>query len=228
MKYRVEVATDSTFSPSAVIDTAEVDQTTYTAPRTIYPNRKYWWRVQAIDSDGNGLDVVDAGDDLQPDDAADHPVAPVNNVNAAGTTAFRWQAQAYAKGYNIEIYKNDDSDLLHGEPRRLRARTCPRRRTPGTSRLAPSATAYRWRVRRHRLLGRPGRLVDRPVLRHRRDAQHRRPRRSGSIQATDGPVLEWEPLAGAATLHRHGHTLDGGSAVIANTVSTAWAVTTSS
>ena len=55
MKYRIEVATDSSFSPSAVIDFAEVDQTTFTTVAKIYPNRTYWWRVQAIDSDGNGL-----------------------------------------------------------------------------------------------------------------------------------------------------------------------------
>ena len=119
MKYRVEVATDATFSPSAVIDTAR-----WTRRRT--PRRGDLPQPQVLVArPGDRLrqqrpDVVDAGDDLHRTTPPITLVSPVNNVNAAGTTAFRWQAQAYAKGYNVEVYKNDDTNLLDGQPRGLR------------------------------------------------------------------------------------------------------------
>ncbi len=48
----------------------------------------------------------------------------------------------------------------------------------------------------------------------------------GAPQAPDGPVLEWEPLGGAASYTVTITPSGGGSAVIANTVASAWAATT--
>lgn len=105
MKYRIEVATDASFSPSATIDAAEVDQTTFTTTSKIYPNRTYWWRVQAIDSDGNGLTWSTQEATFLRESPTIPLVSPVNDVIVPGTTAFRWQAQPYAKAYDVEIYK---------------------------------------------------------------------------------------------------------------------------
>ena len=51
--YVVQVATDPNFQ--VMIDTAEVDQTTYTAPATTYPEGPVYWRVQAKDGSTNPL-----------------------------------------------------------------------------------------------------------------------------------------------------------------------------
>ena len=223
MKYRVEVATDATFSPSAVIDTAEVDQTTYTAPRAIYPNRKYWWRVQAIDSDSNGLTWSTQEMTFTRTTPPITLVSPVNNVNAAGTTAFRWQAQAYAKGYNVEVYKNDDTTFSTAN-RVAFANNLPTTAYTWNKSFAPSASAYRWRVQR---IDSSGGLGDWSTGRFFVTAGTPNivSPGAGSIQPPDGPVLEWEPLAGAASYTVTVTPSGGGSAVIANTVSTAWAVT---
>lgn len=224
MKYRVEVSTDSTFSPSSIIDTAEVDQTTYTSPRAIYGSRTYWWRVQAIDSDGNGLTWSTQEATFVRSTPPIALVSPVNNVSASGTTAFRWQAQAYAKGYNVEVYKNDDTTYSSANRVAFATNLLTTAYTWGKS-FAPSASAYRWRVQR---IDSSGHLGDWTTGRFFVTAGTPNivSPGAGSIQPPDGPVLEWEPLAGAFSYTITVTPSGGGSAVLANTVSTAWAVTT--
>ena len=224
MKYRVEVATDSTFSPSSIIDTADVDQTTYTSPSDIYANRTYWWRVQAIDSDGNGL-TWSAGDTtFQRATPTLNLTSPVNNVNAPGTTAFRWQAQAYAKGYDVEIYKNDDASYSVAN-RVASATNLLTTAYTWNKAFAPVASAYRWRVRRIDSSGNPGDWSAAGRFFVTAGTPNIIGPGAGSVQSPNGPVLEWEPLTGAASYTVTITPTGGGSAVLANTVSTAWAVT---
>ena len=84
-----------TFSPSSVIDSAEVDQTTYTSTTAIYPNKKYWWRVQAIDSDSNGLTWSTEEATFLRETPPLTLLSPVNNVSAPGTTAFRYRGNGW-------------------------------------------------------------------------------------------------------------------------------------
>ena len=53
-QYRVEVDDDASFA-GTLIDSRLVDQTTYTATDRLYPEGTLYWRVQAVDSDDNGL-----------------------------------------------------------------------------------------------------------------------------------------------------------------------------
>ncbi|MCF6377260.1 Ig-like domain repeat protein [Nocardioides KLBMP 9356] len=224
MKYRVEIATDSTFSPSAVIDTADVDQTTYTSPSKIYANRKYWWRVQAIDSDGNGLTWSTQEATFQRETPTLNLISPINDVNAPGTTAFRWQAQAYAKGYDVEVYKNDDPTYSVAN-RVANATNLLTTAYTWNKALAPSASAYRWRVRRIDSSGNPGDWSTGGRFFVTAGTPNIVAPGTGAVQSPNGPVLEWEPLPGASRYTVTITPSGGGSAVIANTVSTAWAVT---
>ena len=51
--YRVQVATDAKFDK--IEKTVVTDHTQYTRPDALFPDGKYFWRVQAIDESGNGL-----------------------------------------------------------------------------------------------------------------------------------------------------------------------------
>ena len=53
MTYRVQVDDDPNFQ--SPLETAVVDQTTYTSPGTTYPEGPLYWRVQAIDGSSNPL-----------------------------------------------------------------------------------------------------------------------------------------------------------------------------
>ncbi len=52
-QYRIQVATTDSFA--ALIDNQLVDQPTYTAWDKTYPEGTLYWRVQAVDAAGNGL-----------------------------------------------------------------------------------------------------------------------------------------------------------------------------
>lgn len=225
MKYRVEVSTDSTFSPSSIVDTADVDQSTYTSTSKIYANRTYWWRVQAVDSDDNGLTWSTQEATFLRETPQLNLLSPINNVNAPGTTAFRWQAQAYAKGYDVEVYKNDDPTFSIAN-RIANSNGLLTTAYTWNKALSPSASAYRWRVRRVDSSGNPGDWSTGGRFFVTAGTPNIIAPGAGSVQAPNGPVLEWEPLAGAATYTVTITPTGGGSAVIANTVSTAWAVTT--
>lgn len=224
MKYRVEVATDESFSPSSVIDTADVDQTTYTSPGMIYPNRTYWWRVQAIDSDGNGLTWSEKQTVVR-ETPPISLVSPVGNSTAPGTVAFRWAAQPYAKGYDVEIYKNDD--VLNSN-NKLQTFSTNVQTTAFTwnKALAPSPSAYLWRVRRIDSSGGVGQWSALGRFFVTAGTPNIVSPAPGAPQAPDGPVLEWDPLAGAASYTVTIVPAGGGSAVIANTAASAYAATT--
>lgn len=224
MKYRIEVATDSSFSPSAVIESAEIDQTTFTSTAKIYANRTYWWRVQAIDSDSNGLTWSTQEATFLRETPAVPLVSPASDATVPGTTAFRWQAQPYAKAYDIEVYKNDDPSFSTANKVASGTNLLTTAYTWSKS-LAPSAAAYRWRVRRIDASGSAGAWSPGGRFFVADGIPNITSPANGAIQGPDGPVLEWEPLDGAASYTVTVVPTGGGSAVIANTVSAAWAAT---
>ena len=57
--YIVQTATDSSFN--SVIETTEVDQTTFTSFLTTYPEGPVYWRVRAVDASVNSLAWSDTG-----------------------------------------------------------------------------------------------------------------------------------------------------------------------
>ena len=86
----------------------------------------------------------------------------------AGTVAFTWQAQPYAKGYDIEVYKNDDitysaatespsSEFTNGQSGGVLTTAWTWNKV-----LPPSASAYLWRVRQGRRLRQPRAVVGTP------------------------------------------------------------------
>ena len=150
--------------------------------------------------------MVDQRGHLRPRDApGDARSPPVDNVSRRGHhRRSAGRRRPYAKGYDVEVYKNDDLHLLDGQPGRQRLRPADHglhaEQGPGAQRVGlPVARASCRRVRQpRRLVGR------RPLLRHLGTPNITAPG-TGAIQAPDGPVLEWDPVPHRGALHRHRH-----------------------
>ena len=99
--------TDPSFQ--TMIETIEVDQTTFTSYVTTYPEGPVYWRVRAVDGSGNKLDWSDTGvfDKKSP---AARPAAPDDGPQAVrGDLFFSWTSLPFAAQYRVEVYKNHDT-----------------------------------------------------------------------------------------------------------------------
>ena len=143
MQYRVQVDDDATFS-GALVDEQLVDQTTYTAFDKLYPEGTYFWRVQAVDSAGNGLawSTVATFTKRSPQVAL---TSPVGGASVAGTVPFRWSAQAFASSYDVEVYRNDDVTFSNANLVFSKGGMKPSAYAHNEV-LAPSSQPYVWRV----------------------------------------------------------------------------------
>jgi hypothetical protein len=140
--YRVQVDDNENFS--SPLDTIRVDQSTYTAFDTAYPDGPLYWRVQAIDTDNNDLtwSATRAFTKSTPPVAL---TAPAQDEVKHGTIVFRWQPRASAAHYDIELYKNNDTTFSSGN--RVFHETIAQTAFVWDESIPASATPYVWRVR---------------------------------------------------------------------------------
>lgn len=213
MQYRIEVSKDATFGDNMLVERIDVDQTTYTSFTKTYEPGTYHWRVQAIDDFGNPLTWSDFNPATPERENATFTIAPppvvlsapVADARVPGTVAFTWQAQAYAKGYDIEVYKNNDTDFSRSNriafQEWMLGQSGGVLTTTWTSKdvLPPSDLAYLWRVRRIDSSGHAGPwsdtgrfFVDGASLSITSPAQ-------GGTQPPDGPLLRWTQVPGASS-----------------------------
>ena len=142
-RYRIEVSTVPNFQ--TLLDSAEVDQTTYTAFTKAYPEGTLYWRVSAIDATGNRLtsSAVRTFTKASPIPTLD---SPTDNEVVSQTEAFRWLPLDFAASYDIEVYKNGDTigqsanKVFSGNSKQVAFTT--------TSPLPASDAPYTWRIRR--------------------------------------------------------------------------------
>jgi len=150
--YRIQVDDNSSFATP--IDTRVVDQTTVTEWDELYPDGSYWWRVQAVDDEGQGQSwsTVHTFTKTSPPVT---PTSPVGGVSVAGTTPFRWNAAPFAASYSIEVYR--DNDTTFSSANRVFSATGVKTTAyvPPVP-LPASGTNYLWRVRRTDASGNPG------------------------------------------------------------------------
>ena len=149
--YRIQVDNDESFA--SPIDTATVDQTTYTATDQLYPEGTYFWRVQARDAEDNGLTWSVVGSFTK-----ESPAVCRRRLRTAsrwkGTVPFRWTPQAFASAYKVEIYKNND--YTFSSANRILSATVKTTAYTPSSPIQAAATPYLWRVRRVDTIGNPG------------------------------------------------------------------------
>jgi large repetitive protein len=102
--YEVQVSTTSGFD--TLLDTAKVDQPTYTAFSELYPEGNLYWRVRAYDGDDRPL-PWSATRALVKSSPRSTPSGPTGT--ALVTQPFRWTAAPFATRYDLEVYKNGDT-----------------------------------------------------------------------------------------------------------------------
>lgn len=152
MQYHVQVDDDASFAGS-LLDDVLVDQTTYTAFSRLYPDGTLYWRVQAVDAEGNRLTWSPTASFTKSSEAPSL-TSPVGGAQVPGTTPFRWAAQPFASQYIVQVYKNGDTtfssaNLMFSKSVKTAAYVWD---TP----LPASAQPYVWRVRRVDAFGNNG------------------------------------------------------------------------
>jgi hypothetical protein len=220
--YRLQVDTSPAFSSTPLVDDVTVDQTTYTAWGTTYPEGQLYWRIQAIDGSGNGLAWSDAMPFVK---QSPRPVltSPVGGDVASGMQPFRWDPLPFAASYDLQVYKNADTNasatnlVLSTSGIRQVAYTL-------TSPLTADTAAYVWRVRRTDARGQKGAWSAwgrftvggaPPTL-----AQ---PAGGAYVPGTD-TLFTWQPSAEAASYRfERRRSTDTYSVESVTTVSTRWA-----
>jgi large repetitive protein len=151
--YVVQVATDPGFQN--VFDQAEVDQATYTAPGQTYPEAPLYWRVRAIDGNGNQLPWSDTGKFIKKSPVP-VPTVPADGATVPGDIVLGWNALGTAAYYHLEVYKLGDTTASPAN--RVLDRTTRQRVFTLESPLPalPAGNDYVWRVQRFDASNRAG------------------------------------------------------------------------
>ena len=221
MQYHVQVDTDTAFQ-APFVDERVVDQAAYSPFDRSYREGELFWRVQAIDSDGNGL-TWSAPQRIDKKTSPVQLVAPATDSQVAGTVPLRWNAQAFVGSYDVEVYKGDDPNFSAGN-RVFAANRIKTNAYVADIPLPSSGTAYRWRVRK-----RDSSDNDGPWTTGRFFVRSTEPTllspAPGAAQPANGPVLSWHPMAGATSYQVNATSNTGRNIASVETPATSYAVT---
>ncbi len=154
-RYRIVVSADQNFQ--SILETAVVDQPTFTSAGWTYPEGPLYWRVQAIDGSGNNLTF---GSQLVRQEVArsQPDLTACRDLRLAERAVPLARRCAYAAGYQVEIYK--DGDTTGSSANRIVSGTTKQVAYTPPSPLPASANAYTWRVRPLDAGDRPGVWTD--------------------------------------------------------------------
>ncbi|GAA5137237.1 hypothetical protein GCM10023339_77280 [Alloalcanivorax gelatiniphagus] len=193
--YRIQVDNEPSFQ-APLLDDQVVDQTTYTAWDRLYPEGTLYWRVQAVDTEAQGL-TWSTVQSLTKESPAVQLQSPGNGATSSGTVPLRWDPQAFAASYTVEVYRNNDRSF--STVNRLFSATVKTPAYAWNQPIPADPTPYVWRVRRTDADGNPGpwstpyqftSLGAAPVLTS---------PANGSWQPGAGALFTWTDVPGAAT-----------------------------
>ncbi len=190
MQYRIRVATDPTFTN--LVDNRLVDQPTYTAFSTLYPEGKLYWRVAAVDVSGNELSSSVGS--FTKSSAVPTPTTPARSSTVSPTTPFRWSTAGFAGRYEIEVAR----DAQFSPTKRLFSTKVWTTAYAWTSSL-PVGNDYHWRVRQIDSAGNNGAWSPAVRFNVAAEAVQLTSPTAGSIQDANGTMLTWRAVPGAAT-----------------------------
>ena len=242
MLYRIQVDDVESFGTGqALVDERIVDQATYTAFDKLYPEGTLYWRVQAIDSKGDPQNLTNNDGRLSWSETKTFtkssprvPLSsPVDGASVPGTVALRWQPQAFAAEYKVEVYKNNDTTFSTAN--RVFTKNVRTTAYAHNVPLPVSPTPYVWRVQRIDTKGNPGPwswggnvdpdgnpvgrfTVGSAILEITSPAP-------GASQPPNGPVLTWRDFPGAVKYNVEVNSPAGGFVATGQTVATAYALT---
>jgi hypothetical protein len=215
-EYSVQVATDPGFAN--VIDSATVDQATYTAGKKLYPQGTIYWRVRAKDAQENAL-PWSAPASVTKSTPPTSLSAPVGGVAVSGGTPFEWAPQDFARSYTLEVYRNGDTAFSPGN-RVLNVTTSAISYAPSTP-LPASDTPYVWRVRKTDNSDNPGPWSPPATFRSLGTAPALVSPAQDALVRSKAALLEWSDVPGAASYVVR--ATNGSKSYSVETVATAWA-----
>ncbi len=141
--YHVQVSTSPAFT--SLVDDAVVDQTTYTAYDQTYPEGTLYWRIQAVDGMKNGLSWSAPWTFVKQSPTVSG-TNPADGARVSGTQPFTWPELDFAGSYQVEVYKNGDTNASSAN--RVLSFTSKQTSYSPTSALQTSSRPYVWRIRR--------------------------------------------------------------------------------
>lgn len=192
--YRVQVDTEPSFSTP--IDDIEVDQSTYTAFKKLYPEGKLYWRVQALDVQDQGLTWSEPQSVVKTSSPIPL-ISPANGASMSGTAPLRWTAQPFAATYTVEVYRNGDTTFSTAN--RVFTQTVKTPAYAWTEPIPASSQRYVWRVRRTDPSKNVGPWSQTGSFYSRGAAPVLTGPGNGQWQPTAGPLFTWTEVAGAAS-----------------------------
>lgn len=151
--YRIEVSPTSSFVSTNLLDSAVVDQPTYTSFAKLYRDGPVFWRVRAIDGGDNDLAWSSTYTYAKESPRASL-TAPVNNAQIRGSVPLQWAPQAYAQKYEVQVAANNDVNFSR-ENLLFSDESVPTAYTWDEV-IPASPLPYVWRVRRVDSTGNPG------------------------------------------------------------------------
>lgn len=210
---------------SSVFDQQTIDQTTYTPNTLTYPQGPIYWRVRAVDNNGNQLPWSWVGR-VNKTDPAPTLNQPASNANLTRLPTFSWTAQDFAANYELEVYSNT------GQPLNIVNRVLYS--VISTSAWTPPSTlppgTYGWRIRSIDVDGRPGQWTanDNAGLRkftYTGPATTLLSPNDNAYLGDDSVLLTWQSVPGAAYFQLQTSTQSNFSSFTENltTWMTAWA-----
>jgi hypothetical protein len=214
-QYVVQTSVSESFA--SVLDSRTVDQTSYTAFTTTYPEGPVWWRVAALDGSSRPT-VWSAPQRFVKRSPRPTLLTPADGAPIGQDQTLTWDSVAFAKTYDVEVYA--------GATRVANASTVHTSWSPSDP-FTVAAVEYTWRVRRIDAAGRAGEWTDLRSFRAEGFPPSLTAPGDGAVVAPSGALFSWQPDA-RATSYRFERRRPGSTTDIAETVSTratSWAPT---
>lgn len=193
LRYRIRVATDQLFTN--VIDNRLVDQATYTSFTSLYPEGPLYWEVSALDVNSNELSTSETRTFTKQSPIVT-AASPTSGSTVTGTTPFRWEPQAYAGQYELEVSRNDDKFSAVNRVFTTKVWTTA---YTWTKPIPVSADPYYWRLRRIDSTGKNGPWSPPVPFTVTTDSVKLNAPATDSIQTPNGTTLSWNTVSGAAS-----------------------------
>jgi hypothetical protein len=216
-QYRIQVDDNADFS--SPLDTAVVDQTTYTPYALTYPEQPLYWRVQAIDGSGNNLPWSDSRMVTKSSPA---PVL-TSGSTFSGSIALGWDPLFFAKTYTVQVFPSGANPDL-ATPLQTMSGLKQNAYTPAAP-LAPGD--YIYRVRRADADARPGAWSATGSFTSTGSAPDLVSPSDGAEVSAKYGLFTWQPAPGSEPVASWRIVLarQGGSTTTVNTQATAYAPT---
>ncbi|MBB6626432.1 hypothetical protein H5V45_03760 [Nocardioides sp. KIGAM211] len=219
-RYLVQVATSDTFT--TLVDSREVDQTTYTAFDRTWPEGLLYWRVQAIDDEDNHLKWSAPATFTKQSDVVTL-TRPTAGAKVGGSSPFVWEAHDGAASYQLEVYRGDDATF---SPANKVLGVTTKLVAYNWSRFLPAATsAYRWRVRWTDAGGHVGAWADSGRFFVQRGGVGLASPKKGATVRGDEALFKWQSTPSASSYRVDLRNRTTGSSLWVQTPGLSWAPT---